>query len=345
MYTLIAEYVWIGKDNNLHSKIKIFESIFINKFARFPQWNFDGSSTGQSTTEKSDLILNPVYFVKNPMFEDTEKLKYYIVLCEIFNHSDNTYDIAYKYHNLTKSYEPLFGIEQEYIILDYKGYEYNNNLESNNSNPLLNKDALLNNHKNYCGVGTNNVFGRKIALEHMQKCLDAKILIGGINSEVTKSQWEFQIGPLDSISVSCQLWIARYILILVAEKYNCQITFHPKPFKDINGSGGHTNFSTKNMREENGIDNIYKAIDKLSKKHKEHINVYGKYNELRLIGECETADINTFKYGECDRTSSIRIPINVLQNKKGYLEDRRPASNMDPFLVTSIILKTVLVDD
>jgi len=349
MYTIIADYVWIGKDSNLHSKIKVFNISknikSINDITIFPQWNFDGSSTGQSTTDKSDLILNPIYYVKNPMFTNTNIFKYFIVLCEIDNHIDNKYRECLKYYNLAKKYEPIFGIEQEYIILDYNGYYYNNDIVFGLNNKEINDNAILNNYKNYCGVGTNNVYGRKIALEHLQKCLYADILICGINSEVTKSQWEFQIGPLDSISVSCQLWIARYILMLVAEKYNCQITFHPKPLSDVNGSGAHTNFSTKEMREDNGIEHIYKAIDKLSKKHKEHIDVYGKYNELRLVGKCETADINTFKYGDCDRTSSIRIPINVIQNKKGYLEDRRPASNMDPFVVTTRILKTVLFDD
>ena len=183
--------------------------------------------------------------------------------------------------------------------------------------------------------------GRKIAEEHMMMCCEAGLKICGINSEVTGSQWEFQIGPLNAFDVSNQLWIARYILIKIAEKYDAIITFHPKPFRNFNGSGAHTNFSTKEMREYNGITKIYEAIEKLSKTHKEHIDVYGKYNEQRLIGTNETANINLFSFGNCVHSSSIRIPLNVLKDGRGYLEDRRPASNMDPYLVIEQILKTV----
>jgi len=198
-----------------------------------------------------------------------------------------------------------------------------------------------NKNQHYCSVGMGKAMGRQIAEEHMNMCIDAGIKICGINSEVTPSQWEFQIGPLNAFDVSNQLWMSRYILIKVAEKYNAVISFHPKPFPELNGSGAHTNFSTKQMREKNGLTKIYEAIEKLSKTHKEHISVYGAHNELRLSGTNETAHIDTFSYGNCDRSSSIRIPLNVLKDGYGYLEDRRPASNMDPYLVTGRILSTV----
>lgn len=255
-------------------------------------------------------------------------------------HKTNNYNKLYQLiqHNrlnLPNLLETWFGIEQEYIILDKNGdaYDIDN----------IGDKIIYHPNQHYCSVGTGKAMGRKIAEEHMELCINAGIKICGINSEVTASQWEFQIGPLNAFDVSHQLWIARYILFKTAEKYNAIITFHPKPFEKFNGSGAHTNFSTKEMREKDGISKIYEAIEKLSKNHKEHIDVYGKYNNLRLIGTNETANINTFSYGNCDRSSSIRIPLNVLKDGFGYLEDRRPAANMDPYLVCERLLKTIVV--
>ena len=335
MFNIVAEYIWIDGEN-LRSKIKIFHSEILN----FPEWNFDGSSTDQSVTKDSDLFLKPVYSCKNPFFKKLEKS--YIVLCQVMNpdgtpHETNNYHKLYNFiqHNLKISYnDSWFGIEQEYIILDKNG----NAFDIDN---ICNDKIEYNKNQHYCSVGTGKAMGRQIAEEHMLMCMEAEIKICGINSEVTGSQWEFQIGPLNAYDVSNQLWIARYILNKIAEKYNAIITFDPKPFKNLNGSGAHTNFSTIEMREKNGIKQIYEAIDKLSKTHIEHIKVYGKNNDKRLIGTNETANIDTFSYGSCDRSSSIRIPLNVLKDKCGYLEDRRPAANMDPYLVTERILKTV----
>ena len=70
--------------------------------------------------------------------------------------------------------------------------------------------------------------------------------------------------------------------------------------------------------------------------------VYGEYNEQRLTGLHETASIHEFSFGVSDRGASIRIPIiTVEQGWKGWLEDRRPASNGDPYKIASRIVKTV----
>jgi len=346
MTTIIAEYIWIDGEN-LRSKIKIInhsEQIKIDSNS-FPEWNFDGSSTGQSETKDSDLFLKPVYFCKNPFFESSSEKNYYLVLNQVMNpdntaHETNNYNKLYQLFQYNKLNSDnflgsWFGIEQEYIILDKNGdaYDIDN----------IGDKIIYNHNQHYCSVGTGKAMGRKIAEKHMDMCLDAGIKICGINSEVTASQWEFQIGPLNAYDVSNQLWVARYILLKVAEKYNAIITLHPKPFERFNGSGAHTNFSTREMREKDGIEKIYEAIEKLSKNHKEHIEVYGKHNEYRLIGTNETANINTFSYGNCDRGSSIRIPLNVLKDGCGYLEDRRPAANMDPYLVCERLLKTILI--
>ncbi|WMV57772.1 hypothetical protein MTR67_051157 [Solanum verrucosum] len=157
-------------------------------------------------------------------------------------------------------------------------------------------------------------------------------------------QWEFQVGPTVGISPCDDLWVARYILVRIAEAAGVIVSFDPKPVEgDCNGTGAHTNYSTKSMRADGGLEVINKAIEKLGKRHKEHIAAYGVGNERRLTGEHETADINTFNFGIADRRASIRIGRDTQKAGKGYLEDRRPSSNMDPYVVTSMIAETTIL--
>ena len=356
--SIVAEYVWIDGNGGLRSKIKILGqqiSSNDNKYlpitlATFPEWNFDGSSTGQSETRNSDLMLRPVYFCNSP-FNQTAGILQFLVLCEVVGllkqasfagavplqsgHPSNHYRELLPIYEATKDSCAWFGIEQEYILLDKNGELLDKQLVNTSL-----RDYNPNQH--YCSVGTGRALGRRIALEHMRCCLNAGLAICGINSEVTPSQWEFQIGPIDALNVSHQLWIARYILIQVAEQHNVIVSFHPKPFAHLNGSGAHTNFSTVEMRAPGGISAIHTAIQKLSKTHPAHIAVYGQHNELRLTGTNETANIATFSYGNCDRGSSIRIPVNVVANGCGYLEDRRPAANCDPYQVCRMLLATIV---
>lgn len=321
--SIIAEYIWIDGEN-LRSKIKVIKSV-----SEIEKWNFDGSSTGQSNTNDSDLILNPIAKISNPLLP--KEVKGYIVLCEVLN-QDETPHYTNSYADLKKNIyssdnDIWFGFEQEYFLL-------------NIDNTLLG-NTKLNTNQHYCSVGASNAFGRKISDEHLYSCIKANILICGTNSEVVASQWEFQIGPLNAISASNDLWFARYLLIKIAEKYDVNVTFHPKPFSEFNGSGLHTNFSTLNTRNDHNLITINNVIHKLSLKHSEHIKVYGKDNHLRLTGTHETSSIDSFSYGLCDRGSSIRIPINVKKDGRGYIEDRRPAANADPYKVSLAILNTV----
>ena len=349
---VILEYVWIDALGKTRSKNKVV-TLEVDEKLVLEEWTFDGSSTGQASGTVSDIILKPISIFKNPFIKYTDSL---LVLCECYDKdgtphtTNNRYRCGITFSSSTHS-EALFGIEQEYILfgrnnlpLDWKehnepGCGGQNNNSNNNSNNSASSGSPY-----YCGLGGDRCFGRKVAEEHLQMCIEAGVRICGTNAEVMASQWEFQIGPLNAIEVSDHLWIARYILDRVTENHDCYASLHPKPYKgDWNGSGCHTNFSTKEMRETGGLHKIKEACEKLERKHKEHMEVYGKHNDERLTGNHETSSINKFSWGVGDRGCSVRIPLIVDKTGCGYLEDRRPASNMDPYLVTERLLSTVVL--
>ena len=328
-----AEYIWIDGHKptaKLRSKTKVFEGS-VKSLDDISMWGFDGSSTMQAEGSDSDCMLKPVYYLPDPIRGGDDIL----VMNEVRKpdgsiHESNTRARLVEIAEKHKDEDAWFGIEQEYTF--FKG-----------RSPLgwPNGGYPAPQGPFYCGVGADEVFGRDIVEDHMDICLQAGIQISGINAEVMPGQWEFQVGTLGPLEVSDQLWIARWILYRIAENYGVNATLHPKPVKgDWNGAGAHTNFSTKPMRENDGLKIIESACEKLGRKHEEHIAVYGAHNEERLTGLHETCALHEFRYGVSDRGASIRIPMDTANNGKGYLEDRRPSANMDPYQVCAALIET-----
>lgn len=319
---MILEYIWIGGAGELRSKTRVLNRRTIDNI---PDWDYDGSSTGQASGSDSEVILKPCFVCSDPFRKGINIL----VMCATYRAdgtplSNNHRDWAVEIFNKNKNQEPWFGLEQEYFLFD-KG-----------------KLHLGDQGQFYCSVGANKTFHRNVAETHLRMCIDAGLDISGINSEVAPSQWEFQIGPCEGINAADQLYIARYILERVAEDNNIEVSYDPKALgPSYNGSGCHTNFSTKAMREPGGLKHIYTAIEALKEKHSEHMAVYGEGNRRRLTGLHETSGYDTFSSGRADRGASIRIGNKTIKDGCGYFEDRRPASNMNPYLVTAKIYETV----
>jgi glutamine synthetase len=344
---IVAEYIWLdGTGITLRSKCRTL-SKKIETVGDLPDWNYDGSSCYQAPTENSEIILRPVAFFPDP-FRQGDNI---MVLCETFAWEDTTYknlvpcNTNFRHHavkiwDACTDEEPWYGVEQEYQMLTGHG--------KFSTWPLgWPKDGYPGEQgPYYCSVGAANCFGRVIADAHYKACLYAGINISGTNAEVAPGQWEYQVGPCLGVEAGDHMHMARYLLSRVSEDYGINISIAPKLFPDWNGSGCHTNFSTKTMRAGTGgmeyIDNMMK---KFEAKHKLHISMYGEDNHLRLTGHHETSSCEDFSYGVGNRAASFRIPTQTrADNGKGYIEDRRPASNIDPYVVCAIIFDTGVLD-
>jgi len=336
-----AMYVWVdGSGENLRSKTRTLQ--FVPKSPKeLPIWNFDGSSTSQAEGSNSDVYLHPVALYRDPFRLGNNKL----VLCETYKYNKKPTETNHRHtcvDVMTRAAEthPWFGMEQEYTLLDVDKHPlgWPKNGYPGPQGPY------------YCGVGANKVYGRDVVEAHYRACLFTGINISGTNAEVMPAQWEFQVGPCEGITMGDDLWMARYLLHRVAEDFGIVVTLDPKPIPgDWNGAGMHTNFSTTAMREPNGILAIETAIEKLGRVHAEHIKAYdphgGKDNERRLTGHHETSSIHDFSAGVANRGASIRIPRGVAEDKEGYLEDRRPSSNADPYVVSERLVRTICLDE
>ncbi len=323
-----AEYIWIDGQQptaKLRSKTKI-----VPDGEEPPIWGFDGSSTEQAPGAESDCVLRPVMVKPDPIRGGGDV----VVMCEVLTvdmepHPSNTRaelaEVAERYAD----HEAWFGLEQEYTFYkDGRPHGW----------PIGGFPAPQGGY--YCGVGADEIWGREVVEKHTKACLEAGIAISGTNAEVMIGQWEFQIGPLSPVEVGDHLWMARWLLYRIAEDYDISAHLNPKPVEgDWNGAGMHTNFSTKEMRE--GYDAVIAACEALGKRADEHIKFYGAGIERRLTGLHETAPWTEYNYGVSDRGASVRIPWQVHRDQKGYIEDRRPNANADPYVVARLITETV----
>lgn len=342
--TTFAEYIWIdgtSPTKQLRSKTKIMGDIPKSDHFevgtdiptdQFPEWGADGSSTQQAAGEDSDIVLRPVSAIHDP-----HRAGGYLVMCEVFTgegeiHTTNTRAQLRKVLDQgAAQQDAYFGFEQEYTML------------SLDKTPLGFPEGGYPEPQGpyYCAVGSSNIAGRDFYEDFLQRCVTAGVCITGVNWEVMPGQAEVQVmgGALKSTD---HIWYARYLLHRTSEDHNIVISLDAKPAKgDWNGAGMHTNFSTASMRVPGGRSHINKACEAIGLKIQDHLDVYGVGYEERLTGDHETCAFDEFRYGIADRTASIRIPRSVGEKGYGYLEDRRPNANADPYEIATRILKTV----
>ncbi|CAD8150529.1 unnamed protein product [Paramecium octaurelia] len=333
---VLAEYIWIdGTGESLRSKTKVYQTP-IKTLEDLEWWTYDGSSTDQAVTRFSEIYLKPVRVIKDPFRGDPHIL----VLCETYLPDKKTparYNfrwIANQIMEKAKDHKPWFGIEQEYFLLKRTGTTHLWPLGWPTGGFPYPQGRY------YCSIGERNNFGRALAEAHLRACLNAGIKIAGLNAEVAPSQWEFQIGIAEGIEIGDHMWLARYILERIGEEFGIDINYDPKPILgDWNGSGAHCNYSTLTTRSEGGYRYIVdKLMPILKENHLEMIKLYGQKNELRLTGRHETGKYDQFSWGDGSRGCSVRVPIITKEQGQGYFEDRRPAANIDPYLVSAALV-------
>jgi len=326
------EYIWLDGYEpvaNIRAKTLIKEFASFPTLEELPAWGFDGSSTKQAEGKSSDCVLKPVAH-----YLDTTRKNGVIVMCEVML-PDGTAHPTNARATILDDPGAWFGFEQEYFLIrggKPLGFPEGGGYPEPQG-------------RYYTGVGYNAVgdIAREIVEEHLDLCLDAGITHEGINAEVAKGQWEFQIFGKGSKKAADDVWVARYILNRLCEQYGVDVEYHCKPLRgDWNGSGMHSNFSTTYLRETGGKEYFETLMAAFDKYRDEHIAVYGPDNHLRLTGLHETQSIDKFNYGVANRGASIRVPHSFVNSGyKGYLEDRRPNSQGDPYKIASRILQTV----
>ncbi|MBB4066109.1 glutamine synthetase beta-grasp domain-containing protein [Gellertiella hungarica] len=327
------EYIWLDgykPTPNLRGKTLIKEFESFPTLEQLPNWGFDGSSTQQAEGNSSDCVLKPV-----AVYPDPVRTNGVLVLCEVMMPDAKTPHPSNTRATILDDEDAWFGFEQEYFF--YK-----------NGRPLGFPETGFPAPQGpyYTGVGYSNVgdIARQIVEEHLDICLAAGLNHEGVNAEVAKGQWEFQIFGKGSRKAADEIWLARYLMQRLTEKYGIDIEYHCKPLGDTdwNGSGMHANFSTRYMREVGGKAYFESLMAAFAEAREDHIAVYGPDNHMRLTGKHETASIHQFSWGVADRGASIRVPHSFVNNGyRGYLEDRRPNSQGDPYQIASQILKTI----
>jgi glutamine synthetase len=331
------EYIWIDGGGSLRCKNRMMETTapFSVTLDTIPVWNFDGSSTGQAVSvTDSERFLKPAYICIDPFVPPITGAEGYLVMCAVYDDlqltvpgRNNHYDTAAAILTKHKATRPWFGFEQEFFFVDEE--------------PAYVRQGL-----HYCGLGQAASMGahRQLMGTFAQHCLRAGLSLYGTNAEVAPGQWEFQIGTVEGLTAAHELWLARYILLRVAETTATptHVSFEPKPHAALNGSGCHANFSNTFTRNPHGFANMQRMFDQLRTHHAQHIAHYGD-NTKRLTGHHETSDIKDFTWSVAGRHTSVRVGQEVAQKGHGYFEDRRPASDCDPYLVAALLVQNTIL--
>ena len=323
------EYIWLDGSEptqSMRSKTMVRKD-FSGNLEDCPMWNFDGSSTNQADGSSSDCLLKPV-----AIFPDPDRNSGYLVMCEVMNADGTPHDTNGRATIIEDDDDFWFGFEQEYFLWDPE-----TNLPFGFPRDHTPQGQF------YCSVGAKNAYGRDVIEDHLDQCLEAGLNVEGINAEVAVGQWEYQIFAKGAKDAGDQIWVSRYLAERNAEKYGLHVEWHPKPLgaTDWNGSGMHANFSDGRMRDKGGEELMTKICEAFGRNIKKHIEVYGAYNDQRLTGLHETQSIHEFSFGVSDRGASIRIPVTTMEDGWiGRLEDRRPASNGDPYKIAAAIITT-----
>ncbi|NNF21915.1 MAG: glutamine synthetase, partial [Saprospiraceae bacterium] len=284
------EYIWLDgykPTQSLRSKTKIVED-FSGRLADCPEWSFDGSSTAQAEGDSSDCLLKPVFICHDPVIKNG-----YLVMTEVLNADGTPHESNGRATIEDDDNDFWFGFEQEYFLMDPE-----------TKLPLGFPAGGFPGPQGpyYCGVGGQNVFGRKFKDELLDICLEAGLNVEGTNGEVAAGQWEWQVFAKGAKQAGDEVWIARYLMERLTEDYGLYIEYHPKPLGDTdwNGSGMHANFSNTYLRTASSKEKIEEICEAFRSVVDDHITVYGAFNEQRLTGQHETAAITDFSYGVSD---------------------------------------------
>ena len=344
---VIAEYVWVSGADTHHDLRSKQRTLYLTKSdlenpaalvtsGKLPNWNYDGSSTNQALGLDTEIVIKPMACYTHPF--PAPEIPSIVVLAECYLPNGlptpcNTRRYAVNVFSAdTADTHPWFGMEQEYVL-----YREGRPLGW----PKHGFPAPQGPY--YCGSGPQVTFGRQIANVHYAKCLEMGLKVSGTNAEVMPGQWEYQVGPCEGIEMGDHLVMSRWVYLRVLEQFadkegewDMDISYDAKPVKgDWNGSGLHTNFSTAAMREDGGMDAILASMERMKSTVHKDLVFYGEANQERLTGKHETSRYDEFSYGYGTRNTSVRIGNAVKEDGKGYFEDRRPAGDADPYLISS----------